>query len=236
MSVKVLIVDDHPVVREGIVAMLSGDRQIQVVGEASGGAEAIRKSEDLKPDVVLMDISMPEVDGIEATRKIKELHPEIAVVVLTVYEHDSFVIRAVRAGATGYLTKDASRDLVLNTVRLAQSGGSLIKSSLLKVALMGRGFADRSGSESKPISGEVAPGPRAREGWAFQPPLGLTPREMEVLELLAQGRTNKEIAQKLFIANLTAKKHVASIMSKLGVPNRSSAAIWALRNGQERCS
>lgn len=233
--IRLLVVDDHPVVREGIRAMLAHDGEVEVVGEASNCSEAVQKVTDLKPDVVLMDVRMPEVDGIEATRRVKEAHPDVAVVMLTMYDHDVYVMEAVRAGAVGYLLKDASRDLLLHTVRAARCGGTLIKTSLLRAALGGRAegrsqavepgqwsslseMADRDESPAAPSS-------RMR-GLRV-----LTAREMEVLELLAQGQTNKEIGQALHIGELTVKKHVATIIHKLGASNRSGAAVRAVQAG-----
>lgn len=147
-SIKVLVVDDYPVAREALKAMLATESKLDVVGEASSGAEAVQKVGDLKPEVVLMDVRMPGVDGIEATRRIKEAHPEVAVVMLTVHDHDAYIIEAVRAGASGYLLKDASRDLLVHVVKVARSGGTLFESALLHAALasqMPEATTDRPG-------------------------------------------------------------------------------------------
>jgi DNA-binding NarL/FixJ family response regulator len=235
-----LVVDDHVVVREGIKAMLATDSEIEVVGEAGNGAEAVQKAGDLKPQVVLMDVRMPEIDGIEATRRIKAAYPDTAVVMLTMYDHDVYVIEAVRAGATGYILKDASRELLLHTVKAARSGGSLIKSTLLLTALGGPApERNRSPELDQPVQvGDVEEGAKPEEHGL--PPIpnhkGLTNREMEVLELLTQGKTNKEIGQVLWITELTVKKHVASIIAKLHASNRSDAAVRAVRGGLLRRS
>ena len=234
--IRLLVVDDHLVVREGIRAMLAHDDEVEVVGEASNCVEAVQRVADLKPDVVLMDVRMPEVDGIEATRRVKEAHPDVAVVMLTMFDHDLYVMEAVRAGAVGYLLKDTSRDLLLHTVRAARCGGTLIKSSLLRTALSGRVGgrcpAPEPGQASSLLNmGEGGKVPSAPSYPPMRALSGLTAREMEVLELLAQGQTNKEIGQALHIGELTVKKHVATIIHKLGAPNRSAAAVRAVQSG-----
>lgn len=245
--IRLLVVDDHPVVREGIKAMLATDAEIEVVGEASSAGEALQAVEQLRPDVVLMDIRMPDMDGLEATRRIKESHAEVAVVMLTIYDHDAYVIEAVKAGAVGYLMKDASRELLVYTLKAARSGGALVKSSLLRAAMdrFGEGRMDRFGEgreedggpgqppvrPGSPIRGPGAPAPALPTPFSRGTPKGLTPRELEVVGLVAQGKTNKEIGQALHIAELTVKKHVASILDKLGVRNRSGAAAWAVQAG-----
>jgi len=182
-----------------------------------------------------MDVRMPAMDGIETTRRVKETCPEVAVVMLTMHEHDAYVIDAVRAGAVGYLLKDASRDLLLHTVRAARSGGTLIKSSLLRRALGGHpevGEANELGHDPVMEEGNGRGGGSAKLGPPSMPaPRGVTPREMEVLELVALGKTNKEIGQALYIAEVTVKKHVVSIIGKMGAGNRSEAAVRAVRAG-----
>lgn len=215
--VTVLIVDDHPVVREGFRTMLATDQAIEVIGEAADGLQAVAKVAELEPDVVLMDIVMPNLDGIEATRRIKEQHPSTVVIMLTIYDNDAYVVDAVRAGASGYLLKDVSRDLLIHTIRAALSGGTLIKSGLLYEA----------------VSGLV--GPNAKQRREASPtatgPDDLTIREQEVLKLMAEGRTNKEIGRALSIAEDTAKKHVQSIIAKLGASDRTHATLKAARAG-----
>jgi len=134
-SIQLLIVDDHPVVREGLRAMLATDQTIEIVGEASDGVEAVTMVARNKPNIVLMDIRMPNMDGIEATRRIKDKYPSTAVIVLTMYDNDAYIIDAVRAGASGYLLKDASRKLLLHTIRMVSSGATLIKTNLLYEAV-----------------------------------------------------------------------------------------------------
>ena len=216
-KIKVLLVDDHPVVREGLRTMLSTAPDIEIVAEAGDGVEALEKAKEHRPQVVLMDIRMPNVDGIEATRRIKSQLPSTSVIVLTVYGNDAYVVNAVRAGAGGYLLKDASKDLLIHTIRAVNSGGMLIKTSLLREVI-------RSSSDTT--------GARFKEKPADSTALGeLTPRERDVLLLLTRGRSNKEIGQELSISEDTAKKHVQTIMLKLGVSDRTQAAVKAVRAG-----
>ena len=218
--ISVLIVDDHPVVREGLRAMLATDEAVEVVGEAGDGAEGVAKTAEHEPDVVLMDIRMPNLDGIEATRRIKAQNPATAVIVLTMYDNDAYVIDAVRAGAGGYLLKDASRDLLVSTIRAVHCGGTLIKTALLREAIAG--LVDTAAERSKENS-------QATEGLEE-----LTPREREVLPLLAEGCTNKEIGRQLVVTEDTAKKHVQSIIAKFGASDRTHAVMKAARAGLVR--
>jgi DNA-binding NarL/FixJ family response regulator len=216
-KIRVLIVDDHPVVREGLHAMLSTDRNIEVVGEACDGAEAVAMVEEKEPDVVLMDIRMPNLDGVQATRRIKNQTPSTAVIVLTMYDTDAYVVDAVRAGASGYLLKDASRALMLDTIRAVNSGATLIKTSLL---------SDAISSLVQSQKGRQEPEADSTEGVEQ-----LTPREKEVLKLAAVGYSNKDIAKELSITQDTVKKHIQSILGKLHASSRIHAAIQATRAG-----
>jgi len=215
-NIKVLIADDHPVVREGVRAMLDTDDGIKVVGEASDGLEAVAKTGECQPDVVLMDIVMPKLDGLEATRRIKKQYPNISVIMLTIYVDNAFVIDAIQAGAGGYLLKDASNDLLRHTIKAVNSGGMLIKTSLLREAITT--LVDRTPGRQGKVTGLMG----AEE---------LTSREQQVLNLLVEGLTNKEIAKELGIADETAKKHVENIISKLAASDRTQAAVKALRIG-----
>lgn len=216
-QIKVLIVDDHPVAREGFRTMLSTDQNVEVVGEASDGLEAVAMVAEKEPDVVLMDLRMPNLDGLEATRRIKAEHPAVAVVVLTIYDNDSYVVEAVRAGASGYLLKDASRELLIHTIRAVSSGATLIKTSLLYEAISG--LVD---SIAKDGSGKSLAGTNLEE---------LTEREQQVLALVADGCTNKKIGKHLGLAEDTVKKHVQSIIAKLGASDRTHAIMKAARAG-----
>jgi DNA-binding NarL/FixJ family response regulator len=217
-KIKVLIVDDHPVVLEGLHNMLSTDRNIEIVGEAGDGAEAVKMVAEKEPNVVLMDIRMPSMDGVQATRRIKQRSPATAVIVLTMYDTDAYVVDAVRAGASGYLLKDAPRELVLDTIRAVNSGASLIKTSLLTEAISS---LVQSQKGYQPVE-EGSP-----EGCIEH----LTAREREVLKLAALGQSNKEIARELSITQDTVKKHMQSILGKLHASSRIQAVIQATRAG-----
>jgi len=216
-KIRVLLVDDHPVVREGLHTMLATAPDIEIVAEAGDGFEAVEKASEHRPHVVLMDLRMPNLDGLEATRRIKSQLASTSVIVLTIYDNDAYIIDAVRAGAGGYLLKDASRDLLIHTIRAVNSGGMLIKTSLLREAMLS--LADATGSQSKDTRVTATASN------------GLTSRECQVLHLVIEGQSNKEIGRTLSISEDTAKKHVQTILSKLGVSDRTQAAVKAVRAG-----
>ncbi len=214
--IRTLIVDNHPVAREGVRAMLAGADDIEVVGEAGDGAEAVAWAAHQDVDVVLVNLHMPNLDGLQATRRIKARHPTTAVVMVAAHNDDACVVDAVQAGASGYILKDASRDLLIYTIRAARSGGTLIKTSVLREAigeLVGANGRWRS-SASNDCGCEQ-----------------LTRRELEVLKLVAEGLTNKEVGRALVIAGDTAKKHVQSIIGKLGASDRTHAVMKGARAG-----
>lgn len=210
--VRVLIADDHPLVREGLRSMLTDVDDIELVGEASDGLEAARYAQDLKPDVVVIDIRMTGLDGIEATRRIKERHPDIAVLVLTVLEEPDYLLEAVKAGASGYLLKDCSRQQLLNAIRTLRAGGSLLDPETIGRLLQ-----------------QLRRSPNGLASPAVGPVSQLTSREVEVLQLLCEGRNNREIAEMLVVSVNTVKTHVKRIMMKLNVSDRTQAAIKALK-------
>ena len=214
--ITIMLVDDHPVVRHGLSAMLQTDPRIDVVGEAGSGQEALVMVGQLQPRVVLMDIHMPEMDGLAATRKIKELHPRTAVILLTLYNNEQYVLEAVRAGAGGYLLKNAGRDEILHTIREVSNGGMLIKTTNLQKIL--------TGTTARALDFRGQP-------WGSEGIEPLSTRELEVLKLLVEGATNKDIGQQLSIAEDTAKKHVQNIILKLQVSDRTQAAVKAIRLG-----
>jgi len=216
-KIRVLLVDDHPVVREGLRTMLATTPDIEVIAEASDGLEAVEKAKELRPHVVLMDLRMPNLDGLEATRRIKSQLASTLVIVLTIYDNDAYIVDAVRAGAGGYLLKDASKDLLIHTIRAVNSGGMLIKTSLLREAMLSLADATVDQSKERHI-GATAPN-------------HLTPRERDVLHLVVEGRSNKEIGRALCISEDTVKKRVQTILSKLGVSDRTQAAVKAVRVG-----
>ena len=215
--IRVLIVDDHPVVREGLRTMLSTVTDIEVVAEAGDGFEALEKVKEHQPHVVLMDIRMPNMDGIEATQRIKHQLPSASVIVLTIYDNHAYIVDAVKAGADNYLLKDASKDLLIHTIRTASSGGMLVRSSLLRDAVLSSPHATGDQLKGKPEDIIAL--------------AQLAPRERDVLKLVTEGYTNKEIGKELGITEDTIKKHMKSIIVKLGVTNRTGAAAKAVRAG-----
>ena len=206
-SIRVLIADDQLVVREGLAAILEAADDMTLVGEAADGAEAVQLAGKLLPDVVLMDLHMPHVDGIEAIRQIKARHPAVEIVILTTYDDDEYIVRGLRAGARGYLLKDVGRKVLFEAVRAATRGESLLPPVVLEKVVAHL-------AEPKPIEPEKLSG-----------------RESEVLALLVQGATNKEIAARLHITERTVKAHVTNIFNKLGVNSRAEAVAVALRGG-----
>lgn len=212
-TIKVLLVDDHILFRSGVASILHQQEDIEVVGEAQNGKEALEKARELMPDVILMDVYMPEMGGLEATRRIKEVLPYVKIVMLTFSEEDEDLFEAIKAGAHGYLLKKIEPgDLLRNLKGVLQGEAPLSQSAATR--LLGE-FArlSRSGSQ------------KAR------PQEKLSPREREVLELLTEGATNKEIASSLGISENTVKNHLKNILEKLHLQNRVQAAAYALREG-----
>lgn len=205
MQIKILIVDDHSVVRQGLRMFLGLDPEFNIVGEAINGLDAIQKVSQLKPEVVLMDLLMPELDGIEATRIIKNDFPEIEVIALTSVLEDASVSNAIQAGAIGYLLKDTEAEDLVKAIKAAASG---------QVQLSPKA-AERLVREIK----------------TPQSPEKLTEREIEVLRQIAIGKSNKQIAIDLYIGETTVKTHVSNILVKLGLPSRTQAALYAIRIG-----
>ncbi len=207
--IRVLIVDDHAIVRQGISALLEMKPGIKVVGEASDGKEAVAKAKALHPDVILMDIMMPEMDGIEATREITAAEPNAQVLVLTSFAADEKVFPAIKAGAQGYLLKDAGRDELVEAIRRVSRGESSLDPAIARKVLH---------ELAHPAGRPLTPDP-------------LTERELEVLKLVAKGLQNDEIAERLVITDATVRTHVSNIMGKLQVASRTQAALYALRTG-----
>ena len=216
MTIRVLVVDDQQMVRAGFALILAAESDIDVVGEAANGEQAVRLARSLEPDVVLMDIRMPEMDGIEATRRLaKDLHTRSRVVILTTFDEDSYVFEALRAGASGFLLKDCSPEQLVDAIRVTAAGAAL-----LAPAVTGR------------VIEEFARRPAARPA----PPelASLTEREREVLLQLARGFSNAEIAAELYLSEATVKTHVTRLLAKLGLRDRVQAVIFAYESGLVR--
>ncbi len=213
MTIRVLVTDDQPLIREALVALLSSVDEIEVVGSAGDGAAAVRMATSLAPDVVLMDIRMPVMDGVEATRQVRALPQPPAVVILTTFDLDEYVLAAVRAGASGFLLKDGDADDLVAGIRSAAAGDAAL------APRAARGLMDH-------VAGRSEPDPEAAHAVAR-----LTDREREVLVRLAHGMTNAEIAQVLVVSEATAKTHVSNVLAKLQVRDRTQAVIVAYTSG-----
>jgi NarL family two-component system response regulator LiaR len=207
-KISVLIVDDHGVVRQGLRTYLELVDDLEVVGGARNGLEAVDQVRQHKPDIALMDLVMPEMDGIEATRQVCAINPSTRVIVLTSFADDEMIFPAIRAGATGYLLKDVTPADLANAIRAVHAGETRLHPDVTKRLV------------NQLASPRTDPGPDA-----------LTPRETEVLQLIAQGMSNREIAQALTISEKTVKTHVSNILSKLHLADRTQAAIYAHRHG-----
>jgi len=222
--IRVIFADDHPVVRRGLVAIVSLEDDIEVVGEAENGEIALNLTRQLKPDVVLMDLQMPVMDGVEATRRIRDEVPDTKVIVLATFNDDDYIFRGISAGAKGYLLKDDSPDDLIEAIRAAHRGESLLNPEV--AARLLERFS-RFAAESPAPAAPATPAVEA----IGAPALPIAKREEEVLALLAQGARNKEIAGALVIAERTVKIHVRNILTKLNVSNRTEAAAVAMKLG-----
>jgi Response regulator containing a CheY-like receiver domain and an HTH DNA-binding domain len=212
VKIKLLLADDHQIVLKGISFFLSMQPDFEIVGEAHNGQEAVEMTASLKPDIVLMDLNMPVMDGIEASRLIAESHPEVKVLVLTSFSDRSHVVPALRTGAIGYMLKEVEPDQLVEAIRSAYKGNVQLHPDISGVIL-----SQLSPTASEP---KAAPAKEALDS--------LTPRELEVLEQLTKGLSNKEIAQTLVVAEKTVKTHVSSILSKLHLTDRTQAALYAV--------
>ncbi len=210
-AIKVLVADDHLIVRQGLRLILETDDELELVGEASDGAEALRLARELEPDVVLMDLRMPGMDGLTAIERLQVEQPQVNVVILTTFNEDELMVRGLRAGAKGYLLKDTSREALFATIRAAAKGEALLSPEVLERLLSRMG------------SGQA---PEGRAGG-----IALTEREQEVLEAVARGERSKEIAFNLGISERTVKAHLSSIYNKFGVDSRAAAIAVAAQRG-----
>ncbi len=208
---KVVICDDQTIVRDGLSMLLKLEKDIEVVGAAGDGDAAVSMVDKKKPDLVLMDLKMPIMNGVEATRRIKTDHPEVKVLVLTTYDDDEWVFDAIRAGASGYLLKDTPRDDLIKAIRGTVAGKSYVDPSVA-----GKMLGQLSSRQTQPASVITQK---------------LTERETEILSLIGKGLSNGEIAGRLFLSEGTVRNHVSSILAKLGVSDRTQAAVIAIQHG-----
>lgn len=205
-AIKVLVVDDQALICDGIAKLLEGERDIEVVGKAYGGQEAIEKAEQLKPDIILMDIRMPEVDGISATRQIKAKNSSIQVIAISVYEEDDLIMQMFKAGAVGYILKDISLENLINAIKNVYKGTTMINPRI-----------------SRKLLNLISTDQKVGEA--------LTPREVEILREVAKGKSNKEIAEELYLSESTVKTHISHIFQKLNIKTRSEAILYAVKKG-----
>jgi DNA-binding NarL/FixJ family response regulator len=207
--IRLLLVDDQSIIRQGIKSLLESQPDFEVVGEAENGKQAISQVEALQPDVVLMDVRMPIIDGVAATKAITQQFPLVKVLILTTFDDDNYISQGMRFGAKGYLLKDTPLEALTNTIRLVNSGHTHL----------GPGLFERVMAPTLEVqSAKISPPPELEE---------LTPREKEVLRLIASGASNREIAESLFITERTVKNHVTSILTRLNLRDRTQAAIFA---------
>lgn len=214
MPIRLMLADDHDLIRQGLVKLIGLNPEFVVVGEARNGHEALELALKLRPDVVLMDVNMPVLDGIEATRQLAEQAPEIKVLALTVCTDDQYVHEIIRAGATGYILKDVDMDTLFEAIQVVASGEAYVQPRLL-VRLLGE-FKIWRGKEISQFTPDE---------------LGLTNREMEIIQLISRGENNKTIGELLFISEKTVKNHVSSILRKLQLTDRTQVAVYAIKKG-----
>jgi two-component system, NarL family, response regulator LiaR len=228
---RLLIADDHALAREGMRSMLANEPDLQIVGEAKDGEEALKLCRRFRPELILMDVRMPKMDGLEATRAIKEVSPQTAILMVSTYESQEYLVEAIKAGAAGYVLKEATKGQLLSTLRGVLDGETPLNEELAMRVLrkfveqppLNEGYADvppttTSSTSGRPIEERAGPSPLEV----------LSPRELAVLRLIARGRTNRQIAYDLLVSVSTVKKHVHQIITKLGVSDRTQAAISAI--------
>lgn len=221
---RVLLVDDQTLIRQGIRVLLMTEPGMEVIGEAANGKEALKLVEELRPEVVLMDVRMPEMDGVTATREITAAHPEIGVIILTTFDDEAYIFEGLRAGARGYLLKDISSEEMAEAVRVVARGGALIQPSITRKVLSE--FARLSGQSP---SEQITAHPAAHHPAPLAEPL--TERELDVLRCIAEGLSNREIAERLVITEGTVKNHVSNLIAKLDVRDRTQALLKAQEIG-----
>jgi two-component system response regulator DegU len=225
VPIRVLIADDHALLREGLRRILEMEPDLQVVGEAADGQDAVQKAKELRPDVILMDVNMPGGGGLEATRLVREQLPSVDVIVLTIHDDDEYVVEMINAGAKGYVLKDVEPAKVVEAIHRVHEGESFIPSDLM--AKVFREF-QRISAYARRAPMAVARSGAEETGVERE---RLTARELEILQQIVNGQTNKEIASTLFISEKTVKNHVTNILRKLDLSDRTQAAVYALRHG-----
>lgn len=212
MKIRILVVDDHTILRAGLRMMLNAQPDMEVIGEAQDGRQALQEAQRLQPDVILMDITMPDVNGIEATRHIKRVLPEVKILMLTMHEHDEYVFQALRAGASGYMLKEAADTELITAIHVIKSGQFYLSPTAQSVVVGDYLQRVRTGEE--------------RDSYSC-----LTEREREILKLVAEGHTNNQIAERLIISPKTVDTHRTHIMDKLNLHSRAELVKYAMRRG-----
>lgn len=208
--IRLLLVDDQTLIRQGLASLLSLEEDFHIAGQAGHGNEAVNMAADLKPDIILMDIRMPVMDGVEATRRIREALPNTKILVLTTFDEDEYIVKAMQAGASGYLLKDAPTEQLAAAIRSVHNGFTQLGPTIAP-KLFSR-LSTQNNGPKEDVQGMF------------------TEREIEILKLLGQGKSNKEIAQSLFITEGTVKNHITKILSQLNARDRTQAALWAQQN------
>lgn len=216
-KIRVLLADDHVMLRQGTATLLAREQDIEVVGQAGDGREAVELAHRLEPDIVVMDVRMPEYTGIEATRRIREALPEVQVLVLTAHDDDQYVFSLLEVGASGYLLKTAPVSELVDAIRQVEAGESPLSPSIARKLVVRMSNHDQEGTSASTGQGEV--------------PEALTSRECDVLQLLAQGMSNRQIAENLVISDRTVQAHLTNIFSKMGVSSRLEAVLLGIRQG-----
>lgn len=225
LSTRVLLCDDQRLIRQGLRLLLDGDAGIVIVGEAADGLEAIQQAQAAHPDVVLMDLRMPNVDGVQATRRLRDLLPTAAVLILTTYADDELMLAALRAGAKGYVLKDADAADLVAAIHAVRRGGIWLQTPEAAALLA------RLAASALPPDAPSAAKPTAPSQPLSSPPAGLTPRELDVVRLIALGHDNRHIAAVLVVSEATVKTHINNIFGKLSVTDRGQVVAFAYRNG-----